>query len=134
MAHALRVVDIFMAKVSRRLSRDPLSPQEAERHLLREDSGGQMGVVLIKEIGIYPPGDFVKLKSGELAVVIRRSDNPKAPLVACITDAAGKPGVHTVHRDTARPGFEVVGLVPDKTLALRVPPERLYGFSVAAQP
>jgi hypothetical protein len=133
LAHALRVADVFMAKISRRLTREPLSPQEAARNLLHEDSGGQMGIVLIQEIGIYPPGDFVKLQSGELAVVIQRGGNPKTPVVACITDAAGKPGVHTAHRDTAQPGFEIVGVVADKTLALRVPPERLYGFSVVSQ-
>lgn len=133
MAQALHLADIFMAKISRRLSREPLSPQEAARHLLHEEGGGPMALALIQEVGIYPPGDFVKLKSGELAVVIQRGDHPKMPVVACITDASGKPGVHTAHRDTALPEFEIVGVVHDKTLALRVPPERLYGFSVVRQ-
>jgi HD-GYP domain-containing protein (c-di-GMP phosphodiesterase class II) len=129
LAQALRMADIFTAKINRRLNHEPLSPQEAVRHLLHEAGGGPLALALIQEIGIYPPGDFVKLKAGEQAVVIRRGDNPKTPVVACITDAAGKPVVHTAHRNTAQPEFQIVGVVADKTLALRVPPERLYGFA-----
>jgi HD-GYP domain-containing protein (c-di-GMP phosphodiesterase class II) len=129
LAQALRMADIFTAKINRRLNREPLSPQEAARHLLHEAGGGPLALALIQEIGIYPPGDFVKLKSGEQAVVIQRGANPKTPVVACITDAAGKPGVHTAHRDTAQPEFQIVGVVADKAQALRVPPERLYGFA-----
>lgn len=130
MAQVLRVADIFMAKISRRLTREGINPQEAVRHLLREDGGGQMSMALVKEIGLYPPGDFVKLKSGELAVVVKHGSNPKMPLVACITDATGKPIFKTVRRDTSVPEFEIIGVVADKSLALRVPPERLYGFAV----
>lgn len=130
MAQALHHADVFIDTISRQVSREALSPQEAARQLFREDKGGPMSVAIIKEIGIYPPGDFVKLKSGELAVVIRHGENAKTPLAACITDASGKPISSTPRRDTARPEFEITGAVADKSMAQRVPPERLYGFSV----
>lgn len=132
MAQALRYADIFMAKISRRATRKSLTAQDAARQLLREDNGGQMAMAIIKEFGIYPPGDFVKLNSGELAVVIKRSDNAKTPMVACITDASGKPIVSTSRRDTSMPEFAITGAVADKSMALRVPPERLYGFSLVS--
>ncbi len=132
MAQALRFADIFMAKISRRATRGPLSAQDAARQVFREDKGGKLSMAIIKEFGIYPPGDFVKLKSGELGVVIKRSENANTPTVACITDASGKPVASTLRRDTAQPEFAIVGAVADKSLAMRVPPERLYGFSAVS--
>ena len=131
MAIALRVTDIFMAKISSRSLRPALTPQEAIRHLYREDKGGPISTAIVKEFGLYPPGDFVKLKSGELGIVVERTANAKAPIVAAITDAAGKAVVRTVRRDTLQPEFAIVGLGSDKTMLKRLPPERLYGFSMA---
>jgi len=129
LAVALRVADVFMAKISPRLIRPALTTQEAARQLFREDKGGVLSMAVIKEFGIYPPGDFVKLKSGELAVVVKRSSNANTPLVAAITDSAGKP-VHTsIRRNTAEPEYSITGTVTDKAMIHNMPPERLYGYS-----
>ena len=134
MAMALRVTDIVMAKISPRALRAALTPQEAIRHLYKEDMGGALSTAIVKEFGIYPPGDFVKLASGELGVVVERTANAKAPIVAAITDAAGKAIIHTVRHDTAQPAFAIVGMCrgSDRAMLKRLLPERLYGFSVAA--
>lgn len=134
MAQVLRLADVFMAKISPRAIRPALPMQEAARHTFREDKGGPLSMALIKEFGIYPPGDFVQLKSGELAVVMRRSANANAPQVCAITDALGKPIARTVRRDTAEPAFAIAGPVPEKdktsrALLARLPPERLYGYT-----
>lgn len=130
LAEALRVTDVFMAKISARAVRSALSPQEAARQLYREDRGGPLSNAIIKEFGIYPPGDFVKLACGELGVVVRRTDNAHAPIVASITDQTGHPVSHTLRRDTGQAEFAIVGVVADKSMLIRLPPERLYGFSV----
>ena len=132
LAIALRVTDIFMAKISPRALRPALTPQEAIRHLYREDKGGPISTAIVKEFGIYPPGDFVKLSNGELGVVVERTANAKAPIVATITDTAGKAVPRTVRRDTVQPEFAIVGLGIDKAVLKRLPPERLYGFSMAS--
>jgi hypothetical protein len=129
MAVALRVVDVFMAKISPRALRAALSPQEAVRELYREDKGGPISTAIIKEFGIYPPGDFVKLASGELAVVVLRTSNARAPIVAVITNTDGLPITSTVRQDTGQPAFAIVGSVSNKAMLARLPPERLYGFS-----
>ena len=128
MACALRHADVFMAKISPRAVRPALPTQAAARQLFQEDKGGPMSMAIIKEFGIYPPGDFVQIKSGELAVVVRRGSNANAPTVACITDRAGIPVVTSVRRDTARPEFAIVASPADKGLVLRIQPERLYGL------
>jgi HD-GYP domain-containing protein (c-di-GMP phosphodiesterase class II) len=132
LAHALRLADVFMGKITPRILRPALSTQEAARQMFREDKGGPMAMALIKEFGIYPPGDFVKLKSGELAVVVRRSANANAPLVASVTDASGHSIVSTVRRDTADPAYAIASAVVDKSPLARMPPERLYGLSLGA--
>jgi len=134
MAAALRVTDILMAKISPRALRAALTPQEAIRHLYKEDMGGALSTAIVKEFGIYPPGDFVKLASGELGVVVERTANAKAPIVAAITDAAGKAIIHTVRHDTAQPEFAIVSMCSgaDRAMLKRLLPERLYGFSVVA--
>lgn len=131
LAVALRVADVFMAKISPRALRAALSPQEAVRQLYREDKGGPLSTAIIKEFGIYPPGDFVKLASGELGIVVQRTGNARAPIVAAITDTAGRPVARTVRHDTGQAGFAIVGNVVDKAMLMRLPPERLYGFSAA---
>jgi HD-GYP domain-containing protein (c-di-GMP phosphodiesterase class II) len=128
LAFALRCADVFMAKISPRSDRAPLPIQEAERQLFAETGGGAIAAAVIKEFGIYPPGDFVQLKSGELAVVVRRGAAVNTPTAAAITDRKGMPIVGTNMRDTARPEFAVAGPSPDQKLVLRVPPERLFGL------
>jgi HD-GYP domain-containing protein (c-di-GMP phosphodiesterase class II) len=128
MARVLGHVDVFMAKISPRAVGTPLSTQMAARQLFQEDGGGPISAAIVKEVGIYPPGEFVKLKSGEHAVVVRRTANASAPLVAGITDRRGMPVVDTTVRDTSKPEFAIVSMVADKGSVLRMLPERLYGL------
>jgi HD-GYP domain-containing protein (c-di-GMP phosphodiesterase class II) len=128
LATALRHIDVFMAKTAPRAMRAPLSTQVAARQLFQEDGGGPVSAAIIKEFGIYPPGELVQLESGELAVVVRRSANARTPQAASITDRQGMPMVNTVVRDTAKPEYAIVSVSTDKALVQRVPPERLYGL------
>lgn len=128
LAVALRVADVFTAKISPRKLRAALPIQEAARQLFREDHGGPLSSAVIKEFGLYPPGEVVKLSSGEVGVVMRRTDSVKCPLVAAITDDKSHPTVHTVQRDTSQAPYTIVGPVADKTLVARMPPERIYGY------
>ncbi len=129
MAQALRVCDVFMSKITPRVLRPAVTPQEAVRQVYQEDHGGPLSNALIKEFGIYPPGDFVKLASGELGVVVQRTANVRAPIVASITDKHGHPVAHTQRHDTGQPEFAIVGTASNPALLARLPPERLYGFA-----
>jgi HD-GYP domain-containing protein (c-di-GMP phosphodiesterase class II) len=128
-AQVLRHVDVFMAKISPRTARVPMLTQIAARQLFQEDKGGPVSAAIVKEVGIYPPGELVKLKSGEQAVVVRRTANASMPMAASITDRSGMPVVNTVVRDTSRPEFAILSPVTDKGLVQRMVPERLYGLA-----
>jgi HD-GYP domain-containing protein (c-di-GMP phosphodiesterase class II) len=128
MAQLLRHVDVFMAKISPRAMRTPLTTQVAARQMFQEDQG-PISAAIVKEVGLYPPGELVKLKSGEHAVVVRRTGGASTPMAASITDRSGMPVVSTVVRDTSKPEFAIVSTIADKGLLLRMQPERLYGLA-----
>ena len=129
LAVALRLVDVFMAKISPRASRDPLTIQDAARQMFLESDGSPVAAAVIKAYGIYPPGDFVQLANGERAVVIRRGADARTPQVAAITSPTGAPIVDTHVRDTADKAFAIAGAAAERKLVVRVPPERLYGLA-----
>ncbi|MCB1998880.1 MAG: phosphohydrolase [Rhodoferax sp.] len=129
LAVALRLADVFMAKISPRASRPALPIQEAARQMFLEADGSPVAAAVIKAYGIYPPGDFVQLASGERAVVVRRGDDARTPRVAAITNAAGAPMVDTIARDTREKAHAIVGPSAERKLVVRVPPERLYGLA-----
>lgn len=128
-AAALRMADVFMAKITARADRPALSIQDAARQMFADARGNPAAAAIIKEYGIYPPGNVVLLASGEQAVVIRRGATAHAPIVAAITDKSGVPIVGTMRRDTAQPGYGIKALATDFALVQRVPPERLYGLA-----
>ena len=127
-ATALRLADVFMAKISPRVERPALPIQEAAKQMYGQSGGSPMAAALIKEYGIYPPGDVVQLASGEMAVVIRRGAAANTPVAAAITDARGMPVTRTTRRDTAQAGYAITAKAPVSKLVTRIPPERLFGL------
>ncbi|MBK6852864.1 MAG: hypothetical protein IPG93_14840 [Burkholderiales bacterium] len=128
LATVLRAADVYMAKISPRAQRPALAPKAAARQLFEEEAGGPVASALIKPLGVYPPGDLVKLRNGEVAVVIRRGATAAAPLVAAITNRLGKPTVATTQRDSAQAEFAIDSAVPDHGAFGRILPERVYGL------
>lgn len=129
-ARVLRVADVFTAKVSARTFRAALSPQEGISRIFLEDNGGPMSMALIKTLGIYPPGDFVRMACGELGIVVERTAHAKAPIVAAITDKAGRAVSSLFRRNTLQSEFFIIGNVGNKSMLQRLLPERLYGFAI----
>ncbi|MBH9551433.1 HD-GYP domain-containing protein [Inhella gelatinilytica] len=127
-AQLVRLVDVFLAKISRRESRPALDLREAERQAYGEYPNSPLVAALIRELGPLPPGEVVVLANGERGVVVRRGPNPQAPLVATLTDKRGMPVQASAKRDTAQPEFAVKALEPDRVLVARLPPERVYGL------
>ncbi len=67
----LAACDIFAAKLSPRAYRKPINGSEATRITfvkLGQDASNPFPAMLVKEVGIHPPGTLVKLVSGEIGV------------------------------------------------------------------
>jgi HD-GYP domain-containing protein (c-di-GMP phosphodiesterase class II) len=127
-AQLLRAADVLMAKISPRAQRPAIAPQAAVRQLFQQRPGDPLAMALIRTLGVYPPGSLLKLRSGEVAVAIRRPAAGTHPLVATLSDTNGRPSAQTHRRDSAQPEFNVLGPLVDAPGFARVLPERVYGL------
>ncbi len=125
LAMLLHRCDAFTAKFSPRATRAAVSPDVAARQFFQSDPGNPMTAAIIKEFGIYPPGCAVRLKSGETGIVMRRGALANAPIVAAVTSRHGEPLITPLKRDTSIPENAVAGVLPPKSLKVRVRLEEL---------
>ncbi len=127
-AQVLRAIDVYMAKISPRAKRAGIVPQLAVRQLFQQNPGDPLTMAVIKTLGVHPPGSLVKLRSGEVAVSIRRPPAGVHPLVATLSDRNGKPCGETHRRDTAEADFNVEAPLASTKEFSRIMPERVYGL------
>ena len=130
MAELIHLVDVFCAKVSPRAYRKALSPNHAAKELFLVDGadGNQLPEIIIKEVGIYPPGCFVKLQNGETAVVVRRGASANHPVVFSLVSGQGVPFVEPMRRDSSRKDYMIVSIVPKDKIMIRLNPNKLWGY------
>lgn len=122
----IRFVDCFAAKHSARAGRAQQPAQHAARDIYTQSKANPLAAVLIKEFGIYPPGCFVKLASGETAIVVKRGGSANAPLVAALTNRNGDVLSQPIPRDTSLPANAIAATIPDKAVLVRLNVEKLY--------
>jgi HD-GYP domain-containing protein (c-di-GMP phosphodiesterase class II) len=127
-ARVLRAADVYVAKISARAKRPPMTPQSATRQLFQQSAGDELAMAMIRTVGVHPPGSLVHLHSGEVAVVIRRATAGPHPLVATLSDKNGRPTGETHRRDSAQAEFSIDGALEASTAFPRVLPERVYGL------
>ncbi|MBA4178052.1 MAG: phosphohydrolase [Leptothrix sp. (in: Bacteria)] len=130
-AHLLRAADVFTAKISPRALRAPLSPQVAARQLFQEEQGGPFAAALIRAIGVYPPGDWVSLKSGDIGIVVQRAVAGRGAVVVALIGANGKAVAGAPRRDTAQAEFTITGPLGERPGLPRVLAEQVYGLLTA---
>ncbi len=130
LAWLLRRVDIFCAKMSRRRTRIPMSPVQAAREACLGADGvpDEIGAALLKAVGLYPPGSFVELVSGEMGIVIARGRRANLPFVASLVSASGAPLGEPALRDTLDRRYSVKAAVPISSVKVRPPHERLLAM------
>jgi hypothetical protein len=124
MANALRVIDVYTAKLAGRSGRDALSPERALRDLMVVERGNPFAVALGAEFGRHPPGSLVRLHSGEIGAVVRRG--AEAPRVAVLQGRRGEPLAEPVVREAAGREHGIAGDVEPRSLRAQVNPERLF--------
>ncbi|MBI5923546.1 MAG: hypothetical protein HY847_18095 [Betaproteobacteria bacterium] len=128
-ATLLRTADVFSAKISPRKNRRQMNGAQAARVLFTDPgmtTNNPFIAVLIKEVGIYPPGSLVKLANGEVAIVFKRSGNAHTPLVLSLTNSRGTPEQKPIRRDTARQEFKIQAVIPRDSINLRINPASVW--------
>lgn len=129
-AALVRRADIYTAKLSPRTTRDAMAADRAGRAMFMHDPGNSMTAALVKEFGVYPPGCYVKLVSGETAIVVKRGASVITPLVAAVTTPTGLPLKEPVPRDTAKREHAIAGVVGEKAVSVKLPPEKLVTLAL----
>lgn len=125
----LHTADVFTAKVSPRAYRKPMTGIQASRILFTEaamTTNNPFIAALIKEIGIYMPGSFVKLANGEIAVVYKRSASAHTPLVLSLVNSQGMPLLDPVRRDTSHEEFKVLAAVARENILVNFDPAKIW--------
>lgn len=92
LAHILLVVDRYAAMISPRESREGQSAADSARHLIQghTEHGGAVGQALVRMVGFCPPGTFVQLEDGRVAIVTRRTQQTNQPDVVVVMDPQAK--------------------------------------------
>ena len=130
LARLLQRADAFIARLSPRTSRASMSPNIAMRacYFDEQQHVDEAGAALIKTVGLYPPGVYVRLANGEVGVVIRRSANTMAPRVAVIVNRDGMPMGEMIVRETNVPATKIMAYVPHREVKVQVQLEKLLAL------
>jgi hypothetical protein len=127
MARLIERADIFAARLSSRKTRPAQAAGLAAKAVLLDErqQADQAGGAILKAVGLHPPGSYVKLVSGEIALVLRRGPQPKTPKVASVISRSGTPLGEPALRDTRLRAHEVVSSVTPGDVRVRLNLERL---------
>jgi hypothetical protein len=90
--HILTAIDRYAAMISPRANRGGRSAADSVGALVDERSSGYLatiGQALVRTVGRFPPGSFVRLMSGETAVVVQNGESADQPSVVVLRDGEG---------------------------------------------
>ncbi|NML19010.1 HD-GYP domain-containing protein [Azohydromonas caseinilytica] len=105
----LRRVDRYSAMLSRRVGRGALSATQAAQMACLGADGrpDPIGSLVLKAVGLYPPGSYVTLASNESGIVLMRGARANQPMVAALLNAQGMVMAEPRPRDTSQPNLAV---------------------------
>lgn len=114
-AKLIALADMYSAMITRRAYRKPILAHTALRDIFTERGKSvddHLTQLLVREIGIYPPGSFVKLMGGDTAIVIKRAivkkdRNATAPVVCCLISPRGGLYENPTMRDSNRNLYKI---------------------------
>lgn len=136
MARLIQRADMFAAKLAPRAARFPIAPAAAMQSCYFDENRqvDEAGAALIKAVGIYQPGTFVRLATDEVAIVVQRGLNTSTPRVAVLVNRSGLPTVEPTLRDTSVREHRIVASVAHRDVKVTVNLERLLPLTAAPTP
>ena len=133
-ARLVQRADMFAARLAPRASRAPVAPAAAMQACYFDENRqiDEAGAALIKAVGIYQPGSYVRLASEEVAIVVKRGLNTTTPRVAVLINRNGLPIMEPMVRDTSMRDYRITSSVPYREVKLQINLERLLALTTAA--
>jgi HD-GYP domain-containing protein (c-di-GMP phosphodiesterase class II) len=124
LAHLLHLVDVLVTSLGQGERQQLRQPSTVLARLFKGEAGlfdPKYTTLAIKELGIYPPGSFVRLASGEIAVVTQRHGiKANEPKVAALRKVDGPPYASPLLRDTRNVAYRVQEAVPAAVANVRI--------------
>lgn len=127
----LQRMDRYTALISPRETRPGRNVTDSARALLVRP-GSQLddiGRALLQTLGICPPGTYVRLADGQVAVVLRRSGRPGEPWVSAVLDADDHPVLEPALIDTGDESTAIEAALQTTTVRVRLHHPRLLQLS-----
>jgi len=127
MARLIQRADMFAARLAPRMTRPPTAPAVAMQACYFDElrKVDEAGAALIKAVGIYQPGAFVRIATDEIAVVVRRGSNTSTPRVAVVLNRNGVPIVEPPTRETSAKDYRIVASVAHRDVRVQLNLERM---------
>lgn len=127
MARLIQRADIFAAAISPRASRSAAATGSAMKAAYFDENQAvdEAGAALVKAVGVYPPGSFVRLANQEVAIVVRRGRVTSAPRVAVVLNREGLPNNELTLRDTSLADWRVTAGLPSASVKVNLSLARL---------
>jgi HD-GYP domain-containing protein (c-di-GMP phosphodiesterase class II) len=134
LARLIQRADMFAARLAPRASRTPIAPAAAMQACYFDENRevDEAGAALIKAVGIYQPGSFVRLATDEIAIVVKRGANTSTPRVAVMINRSGLPTGEPIIRDTSLREYRVVASVPHRDIKIKINLERMLPLTTAS--
>lgn len=114
-ARILSISDIYAAMVTPREYRKSVPGHDALKKIFMSRGkvvDESLASLLIREIGLYPPGTFVKIANGDIAVVARRpldaAKHAKNPMVFSVISPRGGMYEQPIKRDTNQDQYKIL--------------------------
>jgi HD-GYP domain-containing protein (c-di-GMP phosphodiesterase class II) len=129
-ARVVALGDIYGAKISNRTYRKPILPTDVMRELFLNKSKCldlTMSKILIKKLGLFPPGSFVELNNGEVGVVTRVGNDARHPVVCSVIKANGTAHAVPVVRDCTIKTFGIKKIITRNEARIEVNRYQLWG-------
>ncbi|WP_114418852.1 HD-GYP domain-containing protein [Marinospirillum perlucidum] len=131
-ARILALGDVYSALVTGRPHRPGMSAQQSLRSIFLERGkqfDPKLSMVFLKELGLYPPGACVRLRNDEIAIVIKRTSDNKAPVVTSFMDKHGQLFMRMQERDTSDDRYAIVATLGPQGLP-KLNPTLLWGIKL----
>ncbi|MBP6304637.1 MAG: phosphohydrolase, partial [Giesbergeria sp.] len=130
LARLLQRADIFAARLAPRAVRTPMPVTAAMQacYYDEEQQVDETGVAIVKALGVYPPGAFVRLASKEVGLVLKRGTTATTPRVAVLLNRDDMPTGEMIPRDTSVPAWKITGPVAQRDVRVNVSLERLLSM------
>lgn len=129
-AKLIGLADRYTARVTSKDYRKPALPSVALKNIfLSKDKeiDPALAPYFIKEIGLYPPGSFVQLKSYEIGMVVKRGITPNHPYVMSVLNASGMPQNGRITRQTSNPEYAIREVVHKEIAGANLGMQRFWG-------